>query len=194
VQITLPIFASDGTSQAITAERYVDEYQDNLYYYEKDNVKLDHVLSFAFPALVEVPRQVYACELELSTGDVIPAEPALDLSAIATADFQRRLPGILLKSVARALAKETARKEAKKEDETLGWIINAMNVATEQADTRGWILLPGQYFMLKTVVPPGSEVLKARFLAADGSVLEEFERAVLSTPGKVRFVTFRSFK
>jgi hypothetical protein len=194
VEIALPIFENQDATQAISAVRYVSEYSDNLYYYQKGNVKLDHVLSFAFPSLVEVPQQVFACELELSSGEVVHAEPALNLAAVAAADFRKRVPGILLKTVARALAKEAARKEAKKEDETLGWIINAVNVATEQADTRGWILLPGQYFMLKAAVPEGAQVLKARFLSAEGVVLDEFERSFDTSPGKTHFVAFRSFK
>lgn len=194
VEIALPVFKDDNTHQVVTAKRYVDEYQGNLYYYEKGKVKLDHVLSFAFPSLVQVPARVSSCELELSSGEVLAAEPSLNLAAIATADFHKRVPGILLKTIARALTKEAVRKEAKEEDETLGWIINAVNIATEQADTRGWILLPGQYFMLKAALPEGPQVLKARFRSADGEVVDEWERTLEVVPGKIHFAAFRSYQ
>ena len=189
VNIALPVLSSE-----VGADRYVTEYGDHLYEYEAGRMKLDHVLAFAFPALVPVPRQVQRCELVLPSGEVIEAEPALDLAAIATADFQRRLPGILLKTVARVLVKEAARKEAKEQDETLGWIVNVINVATEHADTRGWILLPGQFFMLKTRLEPGTQLLTARFLSADGTVLDEWQRSVEVAPGQTSFAAFRSFK
>jgi hypothetical protein len=194
VVITLPVFEDKTLSQAEAAARYVDTYQDHLYDYEEDNVELDHVLSFAFPALVEVPPGVATCELVLPSGEVRQAEPALNLGAVAAADFRRRLPGILLKTVARALAKETLRKEAKGEDETLGWIVNAINVATEQADTRGWVLLPGQFYMLKAELPDGPQVLTARFLSAEGVVLEEKQRTVEIRSGETCFAAFRSFR
>jgi len=38
VQITLPIFGSQDATQAILAERYVEEYGDHLYDYQKGNV------------------------------------------------------------------------------------------------------------------------------------------------------------
>lgn len=194
VHITLPIFDNDSPDHFVAAERYVSSYHDNLYSYEKSKVKLDHVLSFAFPQLVEVPAQVSSCELVLPSGDVLRAEPALNLAAIATADFHRRVPGILLKTVARALAKEAMRKQAKKEDETFGWIINTINVATEQADTRGWLLLPGRIYMLKAELPAGPQVLTARFYGQGGELLEEMQSTVQVSPGETSFAAFRCFR
>jgi hypothetical protein len=196
VDITLPIYEiKDGQKERLVlAESYVDAYGDNIYAYEKGKVKLDHVLRFSFPAQVEVPSAVWACELELGDGRTVMAEPALNLAAVARADFQRRLPGILLKTVARALVKEAARKTAKKEDETLGWLVNAFTAVTEQADTRGWIFLPGQIHMLKTRVAPGPQKLLARYLDGEGKILDEWELEVDVPSGRHRFVAVRSFK
>ena len=65
----------------------------------------------------------------------------------------------MLKTVARALAKDAAREGAKDADEGLGWLVNIVNVATEQADTRGWILLPGQFHMLKATAQPDTAAI-----------------------------------
>lgn len=194
VRITLPIFREQSADQLAAAQRYVTTYSDDLYAYDARKVKLDHVLSFSFPELIQVPCSVTSCKLVLASGEELEAEPALNLTAIATADFKRRMPAILLKTIARAIAKEALRKEAKKEDETFGWIVNTINVATEQADTRGWILLPGQIYMLKTQLPPGSQVLTARFFSSGGQLLEEVQKTVDVSASQVSFSTFRSFR
>jgi len=198
VKITLPVFktaeAADGeNAELVSAEHYVDRYSDDVYAYEKGKVKLDKVVSFAFPALVELPQEIVNCELELETGEVVEAFQVLDLAAIAQADFQRRIPGIMLKTVARALAKDAAREGAQDADEGLGWIVNMVNVATEQADTRGWILLPGQFHMLKTTAEPGEQVLTARFFDAEGVLLDQWEAQVVVPQTGTAFVSFRSF-
>jgi hypothetical protein len=196
VDITLPIYkVESGTKERLVlAESFVDLYADDIYAYQEGKVKLDHVLRFSFPALMEVPSGVSTCELDLGPGVVHVAEPALNLAAVARADFERRLPGILLKTVARALVKEAARKAAKKQDETLGWLVNAFTAVTENADTRGWIFLPGQVHMVKTRVEPGPRVLVVRFRAGDGNVLDEWELEVDVPTGQHRFVGVRSFK
>jgi hypothetical protein len=199
VKITLPVFktqeAADGeNAELVAAEHYVDRYSDDLYAYEKGKVKLDKVVSFAFPALVEIPQEIQYCQLELESGDVVEAYQVLDLAAIARADFQRRIPGILLKTVARALTKDATRELAEEADEGFGWIVNMVNVATEQADTRGWILLPGQFHMLKTRANPGEHKLTALFFDADGVLLDQWEAPVVVPDRGAAFVSFRSFK
>jgi hypothetical protein len=204
VDITLPIFHTeeDGDNDeghTRVAHHYVDKYGRDVYRYRRDRlkaekVKLDHVLRFSFPALVEVPSRAAFCELERPDGEIVRAELALDLTRVAETEFQDRLGGLLLKTVARALAKEATRKAAKKQGEGLGWLVNAVNVATEQADTRGWIFLPGRINMLKTRVAPGSGPVKARFLDRGGRVLEEWELNLALDPGERRFISLRCFK
>ena len=194
VNITLPIFSGSSPDRATTAAKYVSSYSHDIYAYEQSKVKLDHVLSFAFPKLVDIPATISHCELVLPTGETLRAEPAINLAAVAANDFRRRIPGILLKTVARALAKEATRKAAKKEDETLGWIVNMVNVATEQADTRGWLLLPGRIYMLKTELPAGTHELTARFYGPSGELVEEATQTVNISSGSTSFAAFRTFK
>jgi len=193
VDIMLPLFKHDGTEDVVIAQNYVDEYGNDIYAYRKGNVKLDKVLKFSFPELVDVPSVVESCELDVFEGPTVGAEYVLNLSAVARADFERRLPGILMKTILRAVAKDLARKAAANKDEDLGWAVNILNIATEQADTRGWIFLPGHLFMLKTHVPPGPHILRGRFLSAEGAVVDEWEADVEVRPGQTQLVWFRSF-
>lgn len=198
VDITLPIYSVEGDGKneehAQTARHYVDRYGREVYSYRADRVELDHVLRFSFPQLVGVPAVATACELVLPDGRVEPAELALDLTRVAEAEFSDRLGGMLLKTVARALAKEAARKKAKEKSEGLGWLVNAVNVATEQADTRGWVFLPGRIHMLKCRLEPGTGPVLARFLDREGVVVEEWEMSLLIEPGETRFISLRCFR
>ncbi|MCA9730306.1 MAG: hypothetical protein KC729_21675, partial [Candidatus Eisenbacteria bacterium] len=192
VDIVLPILdRKDGDAWGL-AGSYVDEYGGHVYAYT-DDAKLDHVLRFAFPRLESMPSAVVACELELPNGQRIPASPALDLGAVAEADFDARIPGMLLKTVARAITKEIARKQAKKENEVLGWVVNAVNVATENADTRSWILLPQRIDMVKAKVPAGTQQVKARFLDRAGGTVDEWTLDLDARPGETRVLSVRSF-
>ncbi len=202
VDITLPIFASDAKSgdddknsvASVPATRYVDEYGDDIYAYRADRVHLDHVLRFAFPQLVDVPSSVRVCEMTLPDGGTARGERALDLAGVARTEFNRRLPKILLKTVARALAKEWTRKKAKKKDAVFGWIVNSINVLTEQADTRGWIFLPGRIDVLKARIPEGQHTMAIRFLDDAGVAVEEGSLEVTIEKGRTTFASIRSFQ
>ena len=199
VDITLPIFSAsdDGEKDqehTLQARHYADRYGPDIYAYRADKVKLDHVLRFSFPQLVDVPAAAAACELVLPDGAVEPAELVLDLARVARAEFSDRIAGTLLKTVARALAKEATRKKAKEESEGLGWLVNAVNVATEQADTRGWVFLPARIFMLKSRLKPGNGPVLARFLDQGGEVVEEWELNLQLKPQETRFISLRCFK
>jgi len=199
VDITLPIYDSaedevKGKEHAQAARHYVDRFGRDIYSYRADRVKLDHVLRFSFPELVDAPALATSCELVLPDGKVERALPVLDLTRVARAEFQDRIGGMLLKTVARALAKEATRKKAKAKSEGLGWLINAVNVATEQADTRGWVFLPGRIHMIKYRLAPGSGPVTARFLDSAGNVVEEWELNLAIEPGETRFISLRCFK
>jgi hypothetical protein len=194
--ITLPIFDTSGNKADPwdRATRYTHRYGSRIYTYRAGTVEVDHVLRFAFPYLVDPPSLLGYCELTLPDGQVLRAQPALDLGAVAHAEFQDRIPGMLLKTIARAFAKETARKQAKKQDTALGWVVNAINVATEQADTRSWIFLPRRIDLVKAAVPPGTDTVIARFRDFSGKILDEWTLEVTSAPGETQFVSVRSFQ
>ncbi len=197
VDITLPIYEDIDWEHAdawSSAHRYRDEFGRDVYAYEARRVKLDHVLRFSFPRLVDLPRRVRGCELVLPDGAVVRGEPALDLGAVARREFEDRMPGILLKTLARAIVKEAARRSAKKENEGIGWLVNAVNVATEASDTRGWIFLPGRVDLAKARVPAGPCRATARFLDADGALVDEFAVEVDVAPGRTTFVALRTFQ
>jgi len=198
VDITLPVFEQAGNGEngifLGSPEWYLDEYGRDVYAYRADRVKLDHVLRFAFPSLVPSPSAVRRCDVAFGADARIDAEPALDLAAAVTSEFDRRLPRVLLKTVARAIAKETARREGKEKDVVIGWLVNAANVATERADTRSWIMLPARIDIVKASVAPGPRTIEANFRDAAGNVVETITAEVDVEPGRTAFVALRSFR
>ncbi|MFN0151355.1 MAG: COG3014 family protein [bacterium] len=198
VNITLPIYeeAKKGESGFFLGNPawYLDEYGHDIYAYRADRVKLDHVLRFAFPSLVTPPSAVARCDVKVSGGASVAAEPALDLAAAVKSEFDRRMPRVLLKTIARAITKEIARREGKEKDVVIGWLVNAANVATERADTRSWIVLPSRIDIVKTSAPPGAQTIEAHFRDAAGNVIETITADVDVLAGRTTFLSLRSFR
>lgn len=97
-----------------------------------------------------------------------------DVSGAVIQDFNRKAPGILVKSIARAAVKYTVVKAiddgASEKDETLGDIAgivgNVFAALTERADTRSWTLLPARLQIVRLDLPPGRHEVK---IAAEGA-------------------------
>ncbi|MFW6089921.1 MAG: hypothetical protein ACODAB_09215 [Gemmatimonadota bacterium] len=103
-----------------------------------------------------------------------------DLSGAVVHDFNRKAPGILVKSIARAAVKYTVVQEleegARKEDETLGDVAavvgNVVAALTERADTRSWTLLPAQLQLVRLDLPPGEHPIRVA-IDGEGSVSDD---------------------
>jgi hypothetical protein len=194
VALTLPVLESRGGDHWLEARRYVDRYGHDIYGYGGRRATLSHVLRFALPSMVDRPARAASGALFTPEGPASPAEPALDLAAEAHRDFGHRLPGLILKTVARALAKEGARKAGEKKNDTLGVLLNMAGVLTEQADTRSLVLLPGRIEVARLRLPPGVTTLGVRFFDGSGVLVEEYPVPVTVRPGETVFLSVRSFR
>lgn len=93
----------------------------------------------------------------------VPTRMTIDLSSVATSEFDARIGGIVAKAIVRATTKylvvKAVKEEIKEEDKTLGTIFgffgNAAAVASERADTRSWHLLPGAIRVARLSLPAG---------------------------------------
>lgn len=156
-----------------------------------------YVMPLSFPVFgVGYPAFEWA---EVSVGEeVAGARVALDVTDLQRVAFESQLLGIYAKTIARALFKWAAaaelRKEAEEEHgETAGDIVgilaNAVNVATERADTRAWLGLPHRIWIARLRVPPGPHEVRA--------VLAGFGEVALGPvdvrPGERVFISYRIF-
>ncbi|MFN8548528.1 MAG: hypothetical protein U0527_11365 [Candidatus Eisenbacteria bacterium] len=186
VELNFPVFEDGGGEAWDRAGRYFDRYGADPYRYAYREPSVHHVLRVAFPRLVELPPEVRSIEVVAAAGDTVRSIQALDLARVAWAEFNARRPAMLLRTVARALAKEVARASADREAHGLGVLVNILGAASEQADTRGWVLLPGRIDLVQVHLPPGRANLSIRFRSASGSLLEE-RRLEFDVPARGSF-------
>ena len=126
------------------------------------------VLAFEIPA--HAPRRAdpgpATAELIGPDGAVrrIPLEALADPDALARACLAERQPGIVIKTLARAVAKQVGvgilAHRARKENEALGLVANLLGSLlmswSEQADLRAWATLPGRIDGALVDLPAGT--------------------------------------
>lgn len=159
-----------------------------------------YVLKLAWPAYeLEANR---AASIRVRIGDTtVAAELMEDVSNRVMRDFHYEKPEILVRAVGRGLGKYLLFREIEKKAEKQGGDLAAFvaarlfNVSAnimEQADTRGWSLLPDQITVIRLTLPPGEHLMGAEVLAADGSVayVEDWG-TIAAKPGETVFLTRR---
>lgn len=201
VNITLPIFEEKDSKyrnckgcEAEYATVIVDRYGNDIYAWQGSNLTLDHVLHFSFPRMVDFPSEAKSVGVRCSVGNALPPVLAEPINAIAKKSFNERIPKILLKTVARALVKELARTQAKKEDKALGALVNIFNVVTERADTRSCLFLPNGIWMVQMELPPGDHQFEVLVRGENGAEVDRLPVSITVPKRGIAFERVRSFR
>lgn len=128
-------------------------------------------------------------------GGYAAAALAADLGRSARVSFDAEKPTLFFRSIMRALTKYLATRGAEKAGgKGLGVIANILGAATEQADTRSWLTLPGQLRVLRFHLPPGAHDVRLELLDAEGRVAAEQVLTGLAVkPGEWTFESRRIF-
>ncbi len=123
-------------------------------------------LTIAFPRMEISPPACRKSRLVLTSknGTRITADGFLaeDINQIAVKDLDDRKGRILLKAAARAAAKQVAihqianTSKDRESRELIITLFNIVNIFLEQADTRSWRTLPGEIYLTRVYVPPGT--------------------------------------
>jgi len=119
-----------------------------------------------------------------------------DVEAIALKNFTEREPRILLKTIARGVTKYLAFRTArKKQGEIAGLLVNIVNIATEEADTRSWLTLPNNIGMVRMSLPPGKYDLQLSFHSKNGQQIDSARmQNVEIRVGDFTFLNYRTFQ
>jgi len=126
----------------------------------------------------------------------------IDLSSVATSEFDVRIGGIVAKAIVRAAAKysivQAVKKEVKEDNKTLGDIVgligNAAAVASERADTRSWHLLPGAIRVARLSLPAGTHDLSVELESSPGARPKSISLGrVTVRPGSVTILPYRAW-
>lgn len=172
-----------------------------------DGRELAYVLPMSFPVFGAGEALFDRLTVTAAGADTARGRVALDISALQGEAFHDRLLGIYAKTIARALIKyaAAAKLEEKAEEEggetagdLVGVLANAVNVATERADTRAWLGLPTRIWMARLQVPPGDHDLQLMFGGGGGvGMVESGEPLYLGPidvrPRERRIINFRAF-
>lgn len=130
---------------------------------------IDYWLRFAMPELVDTPPAVAGARLSAGVlGDQVRTTAVEDVAGRTVRCFEADYDKIMLKTLARALAKFATKKAADKQGKVVGFLANVLGAATERADTRAWLTLPHGIVMARLSLPPGAYDLKVDLIDARG--------------------------
>jgi hypothetical protein len=192
--VTIPIFKNEkrGDDNDEWARSLRHRYRHPRPY---KKTELAYVLRFALPAFPP-PTGERPGSARLVVGDrTARSEMAENLAAIARKGLDDRMGGILLKSILRAISKYALTKAAgDAKGELAGGLVNLFTAATEKADTRSWITLPGSIQVVRLLVEPGTHDVELECYDSAGNLEEtaSFE-AVEVGAGEVKFLSHRTF-
>ena len=93
-------------------------------------------------------------------GTSYQAEEIVRIQSLAAKQLKEQLPAIMIRQVARLIAKEKIREQLARKGGDIGNIFASIyNMATEKADTRSWSTLPDSIHILKMDLPTGEHQL-----------------------------------
>jgi len=190
LDVSVPIYGGGSAGQIwLASERAVYRY-----HHPYARGKVDYWLKVALPEYRPVTTRTHAVRV-CAGGDTARAYLMEDLDAIAVQSLKEKEASILLRTVARGVAKYVATKAAEKESDVLGVLVNLFGMGTEAADTRSWLTLPKTIWMGKLQLPPGTIDVVVEFLNERGRVIDAHTfSAVELTSSRPVFLSHRSFR
>jgi uncharacterized protein len=104
-------------------------------------------------------------------------EAVENIDGIAIKSLEAKMPAITARLLARAVVKDQAAKQAGKQNDLAGLIMNVTNVLTERADTRSWLTLPHNILLARASLAPGRYTAKVELLGNNNEVIATHEFA-----------------
>jgi hypothetical protein len=139
---------------------------------------------FELPVLRTFPSEVVSATVEIEGGEAVELPLVEDLSAVATENHNRILPLIRTRTVTRTLIKmgisiaatEAARRAASDSDQVIVQLGAALAgllaiSATERADIRCWMFLPGQAHVGLLDLEPGEHQARIVYKGVGGGTV-----------------------
>lgn len=137
-------------------------------------IKREHSVAVMDPGsgrLIRVSLPYYQLRPQLITHARVATSQVVAISEqveaidnIAEQTLQAYMPAITARAVARAVLKYNMSREAGKQNDVAGLIVNLAGVITERADTRSWLSLPANIQMARLQLPAGSYSLSIELL------------------------------
>lgn len=145
-------------------------------------------IKIVLPRLRQNPSEVVSAYLEASDGQRHDLNLVEDMSRVATENFERQMPEIYQRTMLRVFAKATAvgaatvvtDESTRRSDSGEAFAAQAAIRAigflymwlSEDADIRGWTMLPGQARVAHVKLPPGTQNARVVYRTARGTTIE----------------------
>ncbi|MBI5938373.1 MAG: hypothetical protein HY850_11070 [Betaproteobacteria bacterium] len=131
------------------------------------------VIPTSFP-VIKSERAFMPSSITLDGKANLPLAPVTNVDAMARRALKDEMPGIILRTTVRAIAKSIAQKQAADRGGALaGLLVTIAAVATESADERVWRTLPAQISLGRALLPSGKHSMKLSGQAGEQQL--EFE-------------------
>lgn len=118
------------------------------------------ITPLSFP-VVKSEGKVFVPGSLKAAGRDLPVETLVDVDAMARRLLKDQLPGIMLRTVIRAVAKSVAQEQANKSGSALfSLAVGVASLVTEQADERAWRTLPNKIAVARAILPRGKIALE----------------------------------
>ena len=119
------------------------------------------VVPISFPVLESNPLSANrAVSLTLPNNSTSPLTTIASIENLSRRSLKDNLPWIMVRAAIRAAVKGGAQAAVYQQNALAGSVLNAANVATEQADERVWGLLPAEITISRVKLPEGSSTVK----------------------------------
>ncbi len=143
----------------------------------KRSVSLLVYTDTGIPKRISMPeyqsRPSYISRARLTVGThSMDAELVDDFDAIARASLESHKPAMIARLLARAILKANISKNAQKQGgELAGFLVDAVAMATETADTRSWLTLPKSIYLSRLMLEPGVYPASLTLFGKQGEVM-----------------------
>ena len=198
IEIAFPILKVDKPGDDFG--KYSRELRSRADHHYAD-VDIEYMLRVSMPTYESTRPGIAYMEVSTSGNQQCPplqvsSEMVEDVEAIAMKNFVEDEPIILLRTLARGVAKYLAFKTAKKKGGDVGGIlVNVFNFATENADTRSWLTLPNSFGMARMSLPPGKYDLHLSFRDENGREVKSANlQGVEIRSDDFTFLNYRTFQ
>jgi hypothetical protein len=158
-----------------------------------DNINISDLsgIRIAFPKYVERTPYFDYGDLEVN-GNYYTLEKVEDVNAIAFKTLNERMLQELGQGLLRVALKKALEKKVRKENETLGFLLGAFNMASEQADTRNWQTLPHSIHYSRAPLKNGENIVE---IYTDGPRSESSEKfTFIGQKGVTQFHSYQSLE
>jgi hypothetical protein len=114
------------------------------------------ITPLSFPLIKADNRGFVPSSLTVA-GRQLPVETLTNVDTMARRQLKDQMPGIILRTVIRAVLKSVAQEQANKANPLLGVAVNVAAAVSEQADDRSWRTLPERVSVARAILPHGRQ-------------------------------------